>query len=57
MADFLRFIGEWAAADYDRRSASLAELLDNHPYGVDMFHHDLARFRSLLSTGDHDSTS
>jgi len=54
LADFLRFMGEWAAADHHRLSASLAEFLDGHPYGLEMLCHDLARFRSLLSGADSD---
>jgi hypothetical protein len=54
VADFLRFMGEWAAADHDRLSASIAEFMDGHPYGVEMLCHDLARFRSFLGGVDSD---
>jgi hypothetical protein len=26
--------------------------MDDHPYGIEMLRHDLARFRSLLSADD-----
>lgn len=47
-------VREWAAADHDRLSASLAEFMGGHPYRAEMLHHDLARFRSLFSADRHD---
>jgi hypothetical protein len=51
LADFLRFLGEWLAADHDCLSDSLARFFGTHPYGAEMLRHDLARFRQLLGDG------
>ena len=39
------------SSDHDRLSDSLAEFMDDHPYGVEMLCHDLALFRHLLGDG------
>ncbi len=52
LADLLRFLGEWLAADHDRLGGSLAQFMGDHAYGVKALQHDLARFRSLLGVVD-----
>jgi len=48
LADFLRFLGEWLAADHSQLSDSLAWFMDGYPYDVETLRQDLARFTSLL---------
>jgi hypothetical protein len=53
LADFLRFLGEWLAADRDRLGGSLAQFMGDHPYSVEALQNDLVRFSALLGTGNY----
>jgi hypothetical protein len=48
LADLLRFLGEWLAADREQLEDSLARFVGSTPYCIDMLRHDLSRFRFLL---------
>jgi hypothetical protein len=52
LAELLRFVGTWLAADHDLLDASLQRFVGVPGYDVDHLRHDLNRFTFLLGDDD-----
>jgi hypothetical protein len=48
LAELLRFVGDWLAADHDRLDASLHRFVGSPGYDIGQLRTDLARFGFLL---------
>jgi hypothetical protein len=55
LAELLRFLGDWLAADHDHLDASLQRFVGNPAYDVGQLRGDLDRFTFLLG-GDNGET-
>jgi hypothetical protein len=54
LAELLRLVGDWLAADHDQLDSSLQRFVGNPAYGVGQLRGDLGRFMFLL--GDDGET-
>ena len=52
LAELLRFVGDWLAADHDHLDASLRRFVGVAGYDVDQLRHALNRFTFLLGDDD-----